>query len=139
MEEHAVIVNILRFGFRDGTTDEDKEKVLAAMRRTGSLESVAFSAVGQDLRLPDDGYTHTYIAGVADLAALERYMHDPLHIGGDDVILPHIAKLSGLRMSDDPDPGVSARVAALHEEKVAMYPEWGRSLDTVEGRASADS
>ncbi|MFC3994434.1 Dabb family protein [Nocardiopsis sediminis] len=126
-----MIVNILRFSFKDGTTEEDKEKVLATMRRTASLEPVAFSAVGEDLRLPDDGYTHTYVAGVADLAALERYMHEPDHINGDDVILPHIEKLGGVRMSDDLDPGTSGEVAALHGKKVAMYPEWGRLLDAI--------
>ncbi|MEV8061342.1 hypothetical protein AB0P37_34060 [Streptomyces antimycoticus] len=42
-------LNVLRFTFRDGTTEEDKARVPAAMRRTGALESVAFSTAGQAL------------------------------------------------------------------------------------------
>ncbi|WP_446041516.1 Dabb family protein [Streptomyces sp. SID1121] len=126
-----MIVNILRFSFKDGTTDETKAEVLAAMRRTSTVESVAFSAVGQDLGLPDEGFTHTYCAGVEDLAALERYMYDPVHLAGDSVIIPHLAKLSAVRLSDDLDPGLSEKVAAMHLKKVATYPEWGRLLDTI--------
>ncbi len=83
-----MIVNTLRFSFRDGTTEKEKAEVLAAMRRTSTVESAAFGVVGQDLGDPADGFTHTYCAGLADLAALERYLHDPVHIEGDFIILP---------------------------------------------------
>jgi hypothetical protein len=126
-----VIVNILRFSFKDGTTEETKAEVLATMRRTATVDSVSFSAVGRDLGLPDEGYTHTYCAGVEDLAALELYMYDPVHLAGDSVIIPHLAKLSAVRLSDDLDPGVSEKVMAMHLKKVATYPEWGRLLDTI--------
>ncbi|WP_329030225.1 hypothetical protein [Streptomyces sp. NBC_01423] len=61
-----MIVNTLRFSFRDGTTEEEKVEVLAAMRRTSTVESAAFGVVGQDLGDPADGFTHTYSAGIAD-------------------------------------------------------------------------
>ncbi|MBE3013571.1 Dabb family protein [Microbispora sp. NEAU-D428] len=126
-----MIVNILRFNFRDGTTDEEKEEVLAAMRRTASVESVAFSSVGQDLGDPSDGYTHAYLAAVEDLAALERYMYDPVHLEGDPHILPRLARLSAVRLSDDLDPGLHEKITAMHLKKVATYPEWGRLLDAI--------
>ncbi|MFD7655579.1 Dabb family protein [Actinosynnema sp. NPDC059797] len=126
-----MIVNLLRFAFREGTTPEQEEEVLAAMRRTASLDPVAFSAVGRDIGDPAEGFTHTYLVGIPDLAALERYMHDPVHISGDEVILPHLARLGAVRMADDADPGVGAEVAALHRAKVAKYPEWGRALDAL--------
>lgn len=133
-----MIVNILRFSFRDGTTDEEKDEVLAAMRRTASVESVAFSSVGQDLGDPADGYTHAYCAAVEDLAALERYMYDPVHLAGDHDILPRLARLSAVRLSDDPDPELNAKITAMHLRKVATYPEWGRLLDAIpDSRVSA--
>ncbi|MFD7865224.1 Dabb family protein [Streptomyces sp. NPDC057682] len=126
-----MIVNTLRFSFRDGTTEEEKEQVLAAMRRTSTVESAAFGVVGQDLGDPSDGFTHTYCAGVVDLAALERYMHDPVHLEGDFLILPRLARLSAVRFSDDLDPGLSEKIMALHLEKVERYPKWGRLLDSI--------
>lgn len=126
-----MIVNILRFSFKDGTTEENKETVLAAMRRTASVESVSFSTVGQDIGDPAEGFTHTYLAGIADLPALERYMHDPVHLAGDWEILPHIQRMSAIRLSDDLDPELSAKVMALHLAKVAKYPDWGQALENI--------
>ncbi|MEV0641133.1 Dabb family protein [Streptomyces sp. NPDC050619] len=126
-----MIVNILRFSFKDATTEKEKAAVLAAMRRTASIESAEFGVVGQDIGDPAEGFTHTYCAGVADLAALERYMHDPVHLDGDRVILPHIQKISAVRLSDDMDPGLGAKVMALHQAKVAKYPEWEAQLAAI--------
>ncbi|WUT01088.1 Dabb family protein [Streptomyces sp. NBC_00708] len=135
-----MIVNTLRFSFREGTTQEEREEVLAAMRRTSTVESAAFGVVGQDLGDPSDGFTHAYCAGVADLAALERYLHDPVHLEGDSVILPRLARLSAVRFSDDMDPGLSEKIMALHMEKVAQYPEWGRLLHSIpDVRVSAET
>lgn len=125
-----MIVNILRFSFKDGTTEEDKAAVLAAMRRTASVESAAFGVVGQDIG-PDDGYTHTYCAAVPDLPALERYMHDPVHLVGDDVIMPHIQRITAVRFSDDMDPDLGAKVGEVALAKVAKYPEWARQLEAI--------
>ncbi|MEU4892880.1 Dabb family protein [Streptomyces sp. NPDC044780] len=132
-----MLVNVLRFSFKDGTTEEDKAKVLAAMRRTATLESTSFSTVGQFLGDPAEGFTHAYCAGVTDLAALDRYLHDPAHIAGDDEILPHLAKLSAFQLSDDMDPALGEKVMGMHLKKVAMYPEWGQALDAISGLGGA--
>lgn len=126
-----MIVNILRFSFKDATTDEEKADVLAAMRRTAAVESASFSTVGQDLGDPAEGYTHAYCVGIEDLAALERYMHDQVHLDGDFGIIPHLARLSAVRLSDDLDPGLGEKIMAMHLRKVAKYPEWGQLLDAI--------
>ncbi|MET7460638.1 Dabb family protein [Nonomuraea sp. NPDC005501] len=128
-----MIVNILRFSFRSGTTEEEKAEVLEAMRRTASVESVSFSTVGQDLGDPAEGYTHAYCVGIADLEALERYMHDPVHIEGDYTIIPRVERLAPARLSDDLDPELAGKVMALHLKKVETYPEWGRLVESVSG------
>ncbi|MEV7680126.1 Dabb family protein [Streptomyces sp. NPDC088341] len=125
------MVHILRFAFKDGTTEEEKEGVLATMRRTAAVGPVSFSAVGQDLGDPDEGFTHAYCVGIEDLAALERYMHDPVHLAGDAGIVPYLARLSAVRLSDDMDPGLGGKIGAMHLRKVALYPEWGRLLETI--------
>ncbi|MGW6909116.1 Dabb family protein [Streptomyces sp. NPDC054940] len=124
-----MIVHTLRFAFKDGTTDEQKAQVLALMRRTASVESVSFATVGQSLGDPAEGLTHAYCVGIEDLAALERYMHDPVHLAGDPEILPHLAKISiGPDVSDDMAQELADEIMALHEKKAAMYPEWAAQL-----------
>jgi hypothetical protein len=126
-----MIVNVLRFSFKGGVTDAEKAEVLAAMRRTASVESVAFSAVGQDLGDPAEGFTHAYLAAIPDLAALERYMHDPVHLKGDDYLLSRLAKLSAVRLSDDLDPELHQAIFAMHDRKAGLYPDWSREITAL--------
>jgi hypothetical protein len=126
-----MIVHLLRFSFKDDTSEEDKAKVLAAMRRTAAIEPASFGTVGQDLGDPAAGYTHAYCVGIKDLEALERYLYDPVHLAGDWEIIPHVQRLSGTRLSDDMDPGLGAQIMAMHLKKVETYPDWGRLMDTI--------
>jgi hypothetical protein len=79
------------------------------------------------LTLKDD----TTDVAIKDLEALEKYMHDPEHLAGDDVILPRVARLSAVRFAADDDPDIGAKVFALHQAKVAKYPEWGRLVESI--------
>lgn len=124
-----MIVHMLRFAFKDGTTKEQKARVLTLMRRTASVESVSFATVGQSLADPADGFTHAYCVGIKDMAALEQYMHDPAHLAGDPEIMPHLARIAiGPDLSDDMNPALSDQIMALHEKKAARYPEWAAQL-----------
>ena len=58
-------------------------------------------------------------------------MHDPVHLTGDDVILPRVARLAAVRFADDEDSELGAKVFALHQAKVAKYPEWGRLVESI--------
>ncbi|WP_290052154.1 Dabb family protein [Amycolatopsis solani] len=128
-----MIVNLLRFRFRDDVTEAERDTVLEAMRRTAGVESAAFGTVGRDLGDPADGFTHAYCVGVPDLAALERYLHDPVHLAGDDVILPSLARLSAVRFTDDADPDTGAKMGALVLAKLAKYPAWEQQLNAIPG------
>jgi hypothetical protein len=123
-----VILNVLRLSLKDDTTDEQRVEVLAALRRTAGLPWVSFSSVGPTF---DDPLSFGYVVGIEDLDALEKYMHDPVHLAGDDVILPRVARLSAVRFADDDDPDVGKKVYALHQAKVAKYPEWGRLVESI--------
>jgi len=123
-----VILNVLRLTLKEDTTAEQRADVLAALRRTAGLQWVSFSSVGPTF---DDPLSIGYSVGIADLDALEKYMHDPVHLSGDDVILPRVARLSAVRFSDDDDPDIGAKVLALHQAKVAKYPEWGRLVESI--------
>lgn len=128
-----MIVNLLRIRFKDGVGVEEQEEVLAVMRRTASLASVVFGAVGKDFGNPADGFTHSYLAVVGDLEALERYMHDPVHLRGDDLILDKLEKMSAVRFTDDRDRGVGEAVYGIATRKMEQYPEWARRIDELFG------
>jgi hypothetical protein len=112
---------MLRFTFKETATEEEREHVLAVMRRTASVEAVSFSTVGQSLGDPD-GFTHAYCVGIADLPALRRYMHDPVHLAGDPQIVPHLARIAiGPDLSDDLTPTLDRDILALHEAHLAGH------------------
>ncbi|WP_062983278.1 Dabb family protein [Nocardia anaemiae] len=127
-----MIVHLLRFGFREETTEAEKAEVLALMKRTASVESVSFATVGQNLGDASEGLTHAYCVGIADLDAMERYMHDPVHLAGDPQIIPHFQTIAiGPDVSDEPDPDLREKIMALHNAKLAKYPEWARQMDAI--------
>lgn len=126
-----MIVIVLRFSFKDGTSEDEKADTLAIMRRTASLDSIAFSTVGEDLGDPAEGYTHAYMVGLEDLDALERYIWHPDHIAGDFIFIPRLARLASIRFSDDPDPELPGKLMAAYEAKVAMRPDWGELIDSI--------
>jgi hypothetical protein len=119
---------MLRFAFKETATEEERERVLAVIRRTASVESVTFSTVGQILG-ESEGFTHACCVGIADLPALRRYMHDPVHLAGDPQIMPYLSRIGiGPDLSDDMTPTLAGEILALHEEKVALYPQWAAEL-----------
>ncbi|HZX06949.1 Dabb family protein [Kribbella sp.] len=128
-----MIVNLLRIRFKDGVTVAEQEEVLAVMRRTASLESVAFGAVGKDFGNPEDGFTHSYLAAIPDLDALERYMHDPVHLAGDELIMDKLEKMSAVRFTDDTDPELGKAVYEIADGKMRQYPDWARRIDELFG------
>lgn len=119
-----MILNLLRFRFRDGVDDATKERALATIRRTASSKAVAFSVIGQDLGDPSAGYTHSYCVGIHDLDALALYFREPAHSEGDMFFLPLLEKLSRVSSSDDPDPNLRDEIGALFQQKLAAEPEW---------------
>ncbi|MGW6282250.1 Dabb family protein [Kribbella sp. NPDC055071] len=127
-----MFVNVLRFRFKDTVTPAERDEVLAAMRRTASLESTAFGVVGADLGDPADGFTHAYLAALPDLEAFKRYTWDPVHLAGDELILDKLERMSAVRFGDD-DPEVGRAMYAEVAEKAVKYPAWSARVDELFG------
>ncbi|WP_280182886.1 hypothetical protein [Nocardia cyriacigeorgica] len=47
------------------------------------------------------------------------------------LVVAGVAVAIGPDISDDPDPELNARIMALHQRKVQMYPEWDRLMATI--------
>lgn len=119
-----MIINMLRFAFRAGIDPKERDRALVAIVQTARLKPVAFSCVGQDLGDPADGFSHAYLVAIPDLAALHRYLSDPLHRQGDFIFLPTLQKLSRAAMSDDGNPDLGARVGELVQQNLGSDAEW---------------
>ena len=127
-----MFIHQFRFSFKDESTDEQRAAVLSTLRDVASTDSVSFGAVGQNLGDAGEELTHAYVAGFEDLAAFERYLYEPVHLAGDPQVVPHFKKVAiGPEMSDDMDPDLAAKIAALHERKMEKYPEWGGLMSTI--------
>ena len=122
--EEEMIVNYLRFSFKENVPEEDKRTALNAISKTATLKSVSFSTVGQDLGNPADGYTHAYCVGIKDLETLDHYLSDPVHRRGDFVFLPLLEKLTRTAMSDDYDDSLGKKISELYMSKMNADPEW---------------
>jgi hypothetical protein len=130
-----MIVNALRFRFRENLPEAARSEALAMMRRTAGLEPVSFSCVGQDLGNPADGFTHAFVVGIADLAALERYLTHPHHRSGDFVIIPCLAHLARTALSDDPDPGLREKIGRIWQKAMDADPEWLQLFGQIPDRS----
>ncbi|MFP2956340.1 Dabb family protein [Myxococcus sp. 1LA] len=119
-----MLINFLRFRFRDEVDDATRERALAAFRKVASSSAVAFSVIGQDLGDPSEGYTHSYLVAIPDLEALKRYLHEPVHREMDLFLLPLLAKLARSASSDDLDPWLRDKVGALAQQRLDNDPEW---------------
>jgi hypothetical protein len=132
LKEDAVIVHTLWFSFKDDVDRDRQAEVLATMKRTASLESVSFGTVGRYLGDPAAGYTHAYCVGLEDLASLERYLYDPVHLAGDPAIIPYLARLAiGPDLTDDADPELGAKIMHMNQRKLQTYPEWAQLMQAI--------
>ncbi|GAB3946955.1 hypothetical protein GCM10029976_075370 [Kribbella albertanoniae] len=130
-----MFVNVLRFRFKEGVTAEEQDEVLTVMRRTASLESSVLGVVGADLGDPAEGFTHAYLAVIADLDAFKRYTWDPVHLSGDEVIMDKLEKMSAVRFSDD-DPAIGQAMYAEVAAKRERFPVWSKRVGELFGEDS---
>jgi hypothetical protein len=126
-----MIVIVLRFSFKVGTSEDERAETLTMMRNTASLDSIEFSTVGQDLGDPAEGFTHAYMVGLKDLDAVERYIYDPDHIARDFIFIPRLSRLASIRFSDDADPELARKLMEAHRTKIAKHPDWGELIDSI--------
>jgi Stress responsive A/B Barrel Domain len=136
-QEDLVIAHVLRFSFKDGTSEEDFTAAMEAFRRTARAATVSFAVVGPYSGNPADGYTHSAIFGLADLETLERFMYEPAHREADFIVHPHMATFDGFDVSDEYDPDLEAKVMAIRRRRIAADPELAALLGIVAADGSS--
>lgn len=118
-----MIVHVLRFRFKDGTTEESSSACLEALRAVGRMDSVVSAVVGDHLGGGAGPHTHSASFTLADLGGFERYMGDPVHRRADFVLHPYVTDFDVFDISDEGDPGLPAKIAGIQQRRLANDPE----------------
>jgi hypothetical protein len=132
-----LIAHVLRFSFKDGTSEEDFTAAMEAFRKVARAATVSFAVVGSYSGNPADGYTHSALFGLADLETLERFMYEPAHREADFIVHPHMATFDGFDVSDEYDPDLEAKVMAIQRRRIAADPELAALLGIVAADGSS--
>jgi hypothetical protein len=126
--EALVIAHVLRFRFKEETSEEEFNTAMEAFRRTGQVPSVALSVVGPYAGNPADGFTHSAVYVLADLAALDRFMYEPVHRDADFIVHPHMAQMDAFDVTDDDEPDLGAKIMDIQQRRLAADPELAELL-----------
>ena len=126
-----MIVHIWRARLKDGTSPEDAAAARSALSRLVATEPVAFSTVGRDI--VDEGYHLSYCAAFPDLAALQRYLHEPTQREADFLILPLLDRIVSFDITDDPDSDLAAKIGAMFQQRIDGDPELAQLFASVAG------
>ncbi|MEV0358155.1 Dabb family protein [Nocardia sp. NPDC050697] len=110
-----------RFTLKPGVTAEQRETALESLRDQGRvIPAVRHFTVG-----PDHGgeYEWGAVFALDDLDGYWEYLVHPAHLNTDRIGLPLVDRFVSFDITDDPDPGLGARIAALHRRRYASMPE----------------
>lgn len=116
-----MIYHGIRFTVKAGVSDEQRENTLEGLRGQGrAVPSVTSFVVG-----PDFGGEYEYgaVFTIEDLDGYEEYMNHPVHLEMDRVGLPLVDKFMSFDITDDPDPDMGAKIAAIHQRRYDAKPD----------------
>ncbi|WP_129790043.1 Dabb family protein [Promicromonospora panici] len=110
-----MIIHGNRFTIKPGTDPEQLEEALESLRNHGRvIPSVKSFVVGRD-------YGGEYEWGATfvleDLQGYWEYLIHPAHQNTDRVGLPLVEKFASFDITDDADPEMGAKIAALHQRR----------------------
>ncbi|QKW36735.1 Dabb family protein [Actinomadura sp. NAK00032] len=110
-----MIVHGNRFTFKPGTSAAEIEEALESLRNQGrSIPAVRSFTVGRD-------YGGEYEWGATfvldDLDGYWEYLTHPAHMRTDRIGLPLLDTFASFDITDDLDPEMAAKIAALHQRR----------------------
>ena len=110
-----------RIVFRADISDADRERALESLRNQGRvIDSVRHFVVGRDV---GEDYEYGAVFAIDDLDGFWEYLIDPAHLNTDRVGLPLVESFVSYDTTDDPDPEIGDKIAALHARRFAEIPD----------------
>lgn len=132
-----MIVHNNRFTIKPGVSAEELEVALESLRNQGRvIPSVRSFVVGRDFG-GDYEWGATFV--LDDLDGYWEYLMHPAHRNTDRVGLPLVDKFVSFDLTDDPDPEMGAKIAALHQRRYdgdATLTQLVSDLGEYEGSAA---
>ncbi|NDK32777.1 Dabb family protein [Nesterenkonia haasae] len=116
-----MIYHCIRFSVKP---DADPQEVATALGRMAEATSQITTATPLVFG-PDIGGEYDY-AGISTVETLEEYetmMNHPAHLEVDRIGLPLVDKFVSYDVTDDPDPAVAAKIAAIHQRRYENEPD----------------
>jgi hypothetical protein len=110
-----------RFTLRADASPEQVEEALESLRNQGRvIPSVKSFVVGRDF---GGEYEWGAVFVIEDLEGYWQYLIHPAHRNTDRVGLPVVDKFMSYDITDDEDPEMGAKIAALHQKRYDGDPE----------------
>jgi hypothetical protein len=126
-----MIYHQIRISMKSDAPHDDVEGALELLRRLGrELDVVETWCVGRDF---GGDFEYGAMYALKDVAAYREYMFDPLHRKIDEVGLPLVDNMISQDLTDDEDPEIGEKIAAIHASRFAGDPEL---VELVEGLGS---
>ncbi|WP_030160554.1 Dabb family protein [Glycomyces sp. NRRL B-16210] len=122
-----MIYHCIRFTIRPEVPEEVVNAVVAGM--TGQVDANDTGLFGRDF---GGDYEYGAVNAVKDLDEYEAMMNAPEHLEIDRAGLPLIARFASFDISDDPDPELAAKIAAIHQRRFDAHPDLVELIDGLD-------
>jgi hypothetical protein len=115
-----MICHITRMTLRPGMPADKIEEAVESMRNQGRvIPSVISFVVGPDIG-GEFEWGSAYL--IADLDGYWEYLKHPAHRHTDEIGLPLVDTFASFDVTDDPDPQIHEKIAALHRRRYEEDP-----------------
>ncbi|SDE03442.1 Dabb family protein [Glycomyces harbinensis] len=132
-----MIYHGIRFSIKPGLSQEDVDAGLERMRQASTkITAIKSWVVGRDF---GGEYQFGAVSQLESLEDYEEMMNHPEHNEIDRSGLPLIDKFASFDITDDPDPELGAKIAAIHQRRFANTPDIAdlvANLDDYSGSAA---
>ncbi|MBV2364162.1 Dabb family protein [Streptomonospora nanhaiensis] len=126
-----MIHHCVRLTVKPGVDAARLDEALESLRRQGEvIPSVLSYLVGRDFG-GEYEWGGTYV--IEDLKGYWEYLVHPAHRRTDELGLPLVDKFVSYDITDDPDPDMGEKIAALHRRRYAQDPELARLVGGLGG------
>ncbi|APU14249.1 MULTISPECIES: Dabb family protein [Actinoalloteichus] len=113
-----MIYHCIRFTIKPDVPKETADAIVEGLgaQSTGDSSGVFGRDFGGE-------YQYGAVSAVEDLETYEKMMNDPAHLAIDRMGLPLIEKFASFDITDDPDPEMDAKLAAIHQRRFDATPD----------------
>jgi hypothetical protein len=116
-----MIYHSVRMTLKPGLAQKDVDAALESLRNQGRvIPSVRSYVVGRD-HGGEYEWGATFV--IEDLEGYWEYLIHPAHRHTDQIGLPLVDTFVSFDITDDPDPEMGAKIAALHQRRYDSDPE----------------